>query len=311
MIGSTEWVEENVDLLSMQAVAYFNVDCAVAGPGFYAAATPQLDKLLKEVTKEVKDPDILGKSVYDTWAASSEGKPMVTRLGGGGSDFVAFLQHVGVPSMDIYFGKDYPVYHSLYDNYLWMEKFGDPGFKRVVAASSIWGLASLRVADNVIIPFHYGVYADELEGYTKAVEQRLVIHGPSVNVTIEPILSAIEDFREAVNRIEKEAKMFSKGKMDMDISIQHILTARILNDRLLLTERAFLDNDDLMRAHWHKHLVYGPSKGDEYSVSYLPGINVAISNAAKNGEWPVVQHEVWKVSRAIERATLVITGHLT
>lgn len=311
MIGSTEWVEQNVDLLSVQAVAYFNVDCAVAGPGFYAAATPQLDKLLKGVTKEVKDPDIREKSVYDTWAASSEGKPMVTRLGGGGSDFIAFLQHVGVPSMDIYFGKDYPVYHSLYDNYLWMEKFGDPGFKRVIAASSIWGLASLRVADNVIIPFHYGVYADELEAYTKAVEQRLVSHGASVNVTVKPILSAIEDFREAVNRIEKEAKMFSKKKMDMEISIQRVLAARILNDRLLLAERAFLDNDGLTGAHWHKHLVYGPSKGDEYSVSYLPGINAAISNAAKNGGWPEVQHEVWKVSRAIERATLVITGHLT
>ncbi|KAH7443677.1 hypothetical protein KP509_02G045700 [Ceratopteris richardii] len=105
MIGSTEWVEQNSDLLAVRAIAYLNVDCAVAGSGFFAAATPQLDMLLKEVTREVQDPDAPDKSVYDTWAAAARGQPMITRLGGGGSDFIGFLQHVGVPSMDIYFGE--------------------------------------------------------------------------------------------------------------------------------------------------------------------------------------------------------------
>eukprot|EP00250_Pteridium_aquilinum_P021645 c25187_g1_i3 orf=413-2740(-) len=310
-IGSTEWVEQNIDSLAVKAIAYLNVDCAVAGPGFYAAATPQLDNLLKEVTKEVHDPDIHEKSVYDMWAASTKGRSMVTRLGGGGSDFTSFLQHAGVPSMDIYFGKDYPVYHSLYDNFYWIEKFGDPTLKRLIAAATIWGLTSLRLADDLIIPFHYKVYAEELEAYTKAVEQRLAGHGPSVNVTVEPILSAIEIFEEAIAEVEKEAEIFYSIKMGMESSTPLVMAARVLNDRLLLTERAFLDNYGLMGAVWHKHLVYGPSKGDEYSVSFFPGINAAISNAAKDGTWSVVQHEVWKVSRAIERATLVISGQLT
>lgn len=30
----------------------------------------------------------------------------------------------------------YPVYHSIYDDYLWMEKFGDPMFHRHVAGIS-------------------------------------------------------------------------------------------------------------------------------------------------------------------------------
>lgn len=53
-IGSTEWVEQNLVNLGSKAVAYLNVDCAVQGPGFFAGATPQLDSLLLEVTKEVK-----------------------------------------------------------------------------------------------------------------------------------------------------------------------------------------------------------------------------------------------------------------
>ncbi|RRT42594.1 hypothetical protein B296_00044805 [Ensete ventricosum] len=53
MIGSTEWVEQNLGRLSSEAVVYLNVDCAVQGDGFFASATPQLDKLIVEVTKQV------------------------------------------------------------------------------------------------------------------------------------------------------------------------------------------------------------------------------------------------------------------
>jgi Iap family predicted aminopeptidase len=52
-IGSTEWVEENRAMLTSRTVAYLNVDSAVYGRGFYASATPQLDELLKEASKQV------------------------------------------------------------------------------------------------------------------------------------------------------------------------------------------------------------------------------------------------------------------
>jgi N-acetylated-alpha-linked acidic dipeptidase len=52
-IGSTEWVEENRAMITSRTVAYLNVDSAVYGRGFYASATPQLDELLKEASKQV------------------------------------------------------------------------------------------------------------------------------------------------------------------------------------------------------------------------------------------------------------------
>lgn len=52
-IGSTEWVEDNREMLASRAVAYLNVDTAVCGPGFLASATPQLDELLKKATQQV------------------------------------------------------------------------------------------------------------------------------------------------------------------------------------------------------------------------------------------------------------------
>ncbi|XP_020213380.1 probable glutamate carboxypeptidase PLA3 isoform X2 [Cajanus cajan] len=78
-IGSTEWVEQNLINLGSKAVAYLNVDCAVQGPGFFVGSTPQLDNLILEVMKKVKDPDSEGVSLYENWAA------------GGGGNNVMFL----------------------------------------------------------------------------------------------------------------------------------------------------------------------------------------------------------------------------
>ncbi|POO00559.1 Peptidase [Trema orientale] len=131
-LGSTEWVEENRDLLASRAVAYLNVDCAVSEPNFYASATPQLDELLIQATQQVLDPDNSSRTIYESWLESSN-PVKIGRLGGGGSDFAAFVQHIGIPAVMMSFDNGYPVYHSLYDDFIWMKKFGDPMFQRHVA----------------------------------------------------------------------------------------------------------------------------------------------------------------------------------
>ncbi|OAY82142.1 putative glutamate carboxypeptidase 2 [Ananas comosus] len=222
LIGSTEWVEENREMLSSRAVAYLNVDSAVAGPGFYSYATPQLDELIIDASKKVQDPDNSSQTLYESWIGSGN-SPTIGRLGGGGTDFAAFVQHVGVPSVDIAFGEGYPVYHSLYDDFMWMEKFGDPMFHRHVAAASIWGLVALRLADDEILPFDYVSYALELQ-------------------------------------------------------------------------------------------IYGPSQHNDYGSKSFPGIDDAIDEAKKSNtseSWRFVQHEVYRVARAVTRASLVLKGKFT
>ncbi|KAH9623730.1 hypothetical protein KSS87_012878 [Heliosperma pusillum] len=73
MIGSTEWVEENIMNLGSKAIAYLNVDCAAQGPGLFPSATPQLDDLLIDITKKVKDPDAQGMTVYEEWTTRNKG----------------------------------------------------------------------------------------------------------------------------------------------------------------------------------------------------------------------------------------------
>jgi N-acetylated-alpha-linked acidic dipeptidase len=91
-------------MLSSRAVAYLNVDCAVSGPGFHASATPQLDELIKVAAQEVRDPDNATQTIYESWIGSSD-SVVIRRLGGGGSDYASFVQHVGVPGVDMSFGR--------------------------------------------------------------------------------------------------------------------------------------------------------------------------------------------------------------
>ncbi|RVW12255.1 putative glutamate carboxypeptidase PLA3 [Vitis vinifera] len=164
-IGSTEWVEQNLLNLGSKVVAYLNVDCAVQGPGFFAGATPQLDNLLIEVAKKVQDPDSESMTIYDNWMITNK-VINIQRLSGVDSDFAPLLQHAGVPSVDLYYGRDFPVYHTAFDSYNWMTNHGDPLFQRHVAVAGVWGLLALHLADDPILPFNYVSYTEQLWNYT-------------------------------------------------------------------------------------------------------------------------------------------------
>ena len=84
---------------------------------------------------------------------------------GSGSDFTPFLQHLGVPSIDMGFGGDYGVYHSAYDSFYWMSHFGDPTFAYHVAAAQLWGTVALRLADADGLPLDYRDYAAQIRDF--------------------------------------------------------------------------------------------------------------------------------------------------
>ncbi|KAF8036421.1 hypothetical protein BT93_C2208 [Corymbia citriodora subsp. variegata] len=310
LVGSTEWVEENRALLASKAVAYLNVDCAVSGAGFHAASTPQLDQLLRQAAQQVQDPDNSSQTIYDSWAGQSKSSPVVDRLGGGGSDYAAFVQHVGVPAADLFFGGGYPVYHSMYDDFVWMEKYGDPMFHRHLAVASIWGLIALRLADEEFLPFDYLSYASELQKSAKDLEDEFSDKG--LNLT--PLFKSIEDFRGAATKINIDVKAIKESKSWSSKWKENHVRVRELNDRLMMAERAFADPNGLFGRSWYKHLIYGPSKHNDYGSKSFPGIDDAIEEAKKvstSDSWHSVQHEIWRVSRAVKHASQVLNGKLT
>ncbi|KAL6638010.1 hypothetical protein ACP70R_025582 [Stipagrostis hirtigluma subsp. patula] len=304
MIGSTEWVEENLADLHSKAVAYVNVDCAVQGVGLFAGSTPQLDKLLVDVTRQVKDPDVTGKMVHDTWNEMNGGIN-IERLARTDSDFTPFLHHAGIPSVDLYYGKEFPGYHTALDSYNWMEKHGDPLFLRHLAITEIWGLLALRLADDPVLPFDYQAYASQLQEHTNAFASMTSNHQP-VNL----INGFINDLSGAAMEVLKEAKKLQQ----LDSYDEYaMMRRRLLNDRLLLAERSFLQTEGLEGREWFKHLLYSPPEDYESNFSFFPGIADAISrsgNLSVKERQEAVQHEVWRVCRAIQRATSVLRGEL-
>nr|XP_016451825.1 PREDICTED: probable glutamate carboxypeptidase 2 isoform X1 [Nicotiana tabacum] len=303
LIGSTEWVEENREMLASRVVAYLNVDCAVQAKNFRASATPQLDELIIQVAQQVKDPDNSTQTIYQSWLGSSNDTTVkLGRLGGAGSDYAAFVQHIGVPTLDLSFGDGYPVYHSMYDDFVWMKKFGDPMFHRHVAVASVWGLLALRLADDEVLPFNYLTYAYELQKSAEQLEAEISENG----ISLVPLYASIEKLRKAAIKIEDDVKAL-KAKRSW-------ASVRELNDRLIMTERAFTDKDGLSSRTWYKHLIYAPSRHDDYGSNSFPGISDAIERAKSldsTDSWRSVQHEVWRVARAITQASLVLSGRLT
>ncbi|XP_065006793.1 probable glutamate carboxypeptidase VP8 isoform X1 [Musa acuminata AAA Group] len=307
MIGSTEWVEQNLGRLSSKAVVYLNVDCAVQGDGFFASATPQLDKLIVEVTKQIQDPDFEARTVYESWIVNNGGISKIERLSRADSDFSAFLHLAGVPSVDFYYGDVFPGYHTVFDSYKWMVEHGDPSFHRHVAIAEIWGLLGLRLADDLVLPFDYPSYSAQLHEHATALSALLDGGG---SVQVQPINSSIDELTVAIREAVEESKKLQEVDTTEDFAA---LRRRAFNDRLMLAERGFLEAEGLKGRPCFRHLLYSPPEDTESKLSFFPGIADAISQARKHAgeeEQLGIQHEIWRVARAIQRAAAALRGEL-
>uniref|UniRef100_A0A0A9D2D2 Transferrin receptor-like dimerisation domain-containing protein n=1 Tax=Arundo donax TaxID=35708 RepID=A0A0A9D2D2_ARUDO len=120
----------------------------------------------------------------------------------------------------------------------------------------------------------------------------------------------INNLSGAAMEVLKEAK-----KLQLDLYDEHsMMRRRLLNDRLLLAERSFLEAEGLQGRGWFKHLLYSPPEDYDSKLSFFPGIADAISrsgNLSSEERQVAVQHEVWKVSRAIQRAASVLRGEFS
>lgn len=298
LIGSVEWAEELAPELREKAVAYLNLDSAVSGPHFGASSVPSLWKLMRAVTRDIKDPKT-GKSVYQQWQdRAREGRPeedantSEARIGalGSGSDYTPFLQHLGIAATDMGFGGDYGVYHSSYDSFNWMEKFGDPGFVYHVAVSQLWGTLALRLADADGLSFDYTDYANQVRDYF--AEAVRVAGRRSLTGTFDErsMTEALEDFAkeaERVNRLKQEAVRDSNREK-----------LRRINDALMNTERQLIDSRGLRGRAWYKHQIYAPGFYTGYAAQPLTDFRQALDE--RNGAH--AKESLERIVQAIRRA---------
>jgi len=324
LIGSTEWVEENASELKEKAVAYLNMDSAVSGPNFGASSVPSFWKLIRSATRDVRDPKT-GKTVYQTWkdrarenVPEAELTDPVTgadtpiaeaRIGalGSGSDFTPFLQHLGVPSLDMGFGGDYGVYHSAYDSFYWMSHFGDPTFEYHVAAARVWGLVALRLANASGLPLDYTDYAGELKDFLTETKKLAIRRRLGNSFDADAIRDAINDLEQEASRIEKRrgetVREIERTRVESNNSYPRaVARLRRINDALIAAERALTDERGLHGREWYKHQIYAPGFYTGYAALPLPDLRQALEdrNSANAGQASI------RIVEAIKRATEVL-----
>ncbi|HET9370121.1 MAG TPA: M28 family metallopeptidase [Vicinamibacterales bacterium] len=287
LVGSTEWAEANAAMLG-KAIAYVNVDTAVTGPNFGASGVPSLRDLVREVAALVPEPRAGGtvgavweRRQRDAWAAAA---PVVLdgadptfdlQLGrlGSGSDYTAFLDHLGVPSVDVGFSGGYGVYHSVYDNFRWMSRYGDPEFIYHQAAARVLGLLTMRLASADVAPLRFASYgralADDLDDIRSDVVRRARTAGADA-------------FRPDFAPIVKAIAAFSAAGTAADAAVDRVIAAgdagaiARASATLVGVERAFLNPSGLPGRPWFKHQLIGPGLTTGYAPWPFPGLREAV-----------------------------------
>ncbi len=309
MIGSTEWAEQqDTDKRPANlhhSVAYFNIDVAVSGPIFNAAAVPSLRQFVRQIATEVPSP--AGGTVFQQWkkdenegvtrhnptntAADAQSTSNELHIGdlGSGSDYTPFLQHDGVPSTDIGSDGPFSVYHSVYDNYDWFVRFADPTFAYLQQQARFLGLEILHMADADVLPYNYEVYAQEIHGYLEQAHIRS--RNADLKLDFTRTLAAADQFAAAA-RIA-HAHQLSPPK-----------DAATLDHQLASVERALLIPEGLPHRPWYRHSIYAPGEFTGYEAVMIPGVNEAIdvANAQR------AQTQLDALTQALTRAATALSA---
>ena len=318
LIGSTEWAEEHAEELRKKAVAYLNMDAAVSGSNFGASSVPTLWKTIRAVTRDIRDPKT-GKSVYQQWQdRSRESRPAEAemtdasegtdaaiaeaRIGalGSGSDYTPFLQHLGVTSADMGFGGDYGVYHSAYDSFHWMSRFGDPTFEYHVAAAQLWGTLAMRLADAQSLPFDYLSYAGEIREFFAESLRVAKRRNLSAGFNERAMTEAIEEFSAEAARVEKrKAELLEELSRNEESAPRKL---EQLNQALMAAERAMIDERGLRGRPWYRHQIYAPGYYTGYAAQPLPDFRQALDD--RNGV--AAAEALERIIAGLKRATEVL-----
>ncbi len=300
LTGSTEWGEQFADELRTKLVAYLNVDSSAAGPNFHGGASGSLAPMLVETSRAIQDPS--GETLHDAWLQStsierkqdrdrtpvSDSNVVNTRIGSG-SDHTVFLNYLGRPVITLEFDGPYGVYHSMYDDFFWMNNFGDPGYKYHAAMSQLWGVTALRLAQADVLPIDFEYYGEIIQQFLTELEKNKRYDAGKLSV-VSAHQAAQELTSEARQTLLLLSPAISSGKLTAE-------QAASINALLLKGEANFILSEGMPGRPWFKHILYGARY--TYAHLELP----AITEAVECGNWPEAQRQTEILTKAIQGET--------
>lgn len=269
LIGSTEYVEDDSLRLMRGAVAYLNQDVSAQGSAFGGGGSPSMRSMLRDVARQIDDPR--GGSVYARWrtAANLASDTLEPPMGdpGGGSDFAGFYNHLGIPHADWGFGGGGGVYHSMFDSFAWMSRFGDPGFTYHAMAARVGAAMLLRLANADVLPYDYVEYARTMRRYLPALNRAIAAAGGGVEVA---------SLTAAVAQMETSARAFANARDAALAGTPAPAALRSANGALLGVERALTRPEGLRSRPWFRNLIYAADEDNGYATIVFPSVNEAL-----------------------------------
>jgi N-acetylated-alpha-linked acidic dipeptidase len=318
LLGSTEWAEDHAADLEGRTVAYINVDSGVSGADLSAAAVPSLASVITDAARDVTDP-LRGGTLYDAWFAREKRdrfetwkrdatlrtiqgravRPFDVEVGplGSGSDYTAFLDHFGVPSMDFQLNGPYGVYHAVYDNLYWMEHFGDPQFANHATLARYWDTVLLRLADASVLPFDYVRYAEDIQRFLEQLGDDIChanagkTTADTLRVDLASLTALAADMRDAADSLQPALDALSKNASPS--------RAARVNDLLVAVEHDLTDPSGLPGRLWYRHQIYAPGYYTGYAALPLPAAAQAVKDASQRD----LTRGVTALQAALTRAT--------
>ncbi|HET7040693.1 MAG TPA: transferrin receptor-like dimerization domain-containing protein, partial [Gemmatimonadales bacterium] len=232
---------------------------------------PTLRKVLRRATLLVPAPDSVG-SINDLWrrqASTAAGaEPAMGNLGGG-SDFAGFYNHLGIPALDWGFGGGQGIYHSQYDDLLWMAKFGDPGYRRHQANARMAAVVMEELADATLLPYDEGALADELTTLATKLRDSATAIGMT-GAPFDRVLTAAAGLSRAATRFDSVSAMAGAAGR-----LTGTRVARV-NAQLREAERQLARPSGLRGRPWLRNLLYAADRDNGYADVPLPGISEAM-----------------------------------
>jgi N-acetylated-alpha-linked acidic dipeptidase len=327
LLGSTEWAETHAAELQQKAVLYVNSD--TNGRGFLGAGgSHSLQHLVNQVAAGVTDPET-HVSVRERLRAhmlvdgsNKDAKPEAKTIAklaaaggdlpigalGSGSDYSAFLEHLGIASLDLGFGGEDDnggIYHSRYDSFDHYVRFGDPSFEYGVALAKVAGHVVLRTANADVLPLRFGDFSRTLDRYVgelhklvdstrKATEQQhKLLDGHAFTLNADPTRPVAPPARDsdmpaidlapldrAAKQLAQSAKAY-QAAYDKRAAAGFDLAAaqRQQLDHLIGSmEQRLTDPSGLPGRAWFKHMIYAPGMLTGYEVKTVPGVREALES---------------------------------
>jgi N-acetylated-alpha-linked acidic dipeptidase len=339
LLGSTEWAEEHADELRQHAAVYINTDGNDRGY-FDMGGSHSLEHVVNEVARDIQDPETklsvwkrlqmreIADAKTDDERHEIRNRPDLRMDAlGSGTDFTAFLDHLGIASLNLAYGgeDDGGIYHSIYDDFYWYTHFSDTNFVYGRALSQTIGSTVMRMADADLLPFDFSDLADTVQKYTKdlqkllkdkqdeARERNQELNERLFQATFDPRHPTVAPPREeippflnfaplqnAADGLTKSAERYHAAAAKAELSDATALQA--VNDELVQSERRFTNSDGLPRRSWYTNLLYAPGVYSGYGAKTMPGVREAIEQK----RYPEADAEIVRVSNALRaEATLV------